>query len=254
YRPAAFACQISIIASGTGNPSPSMTRPSIVMRSPAGPALVRSPQSGRARPRWKNGPTVCDGVGISFSAIADSGSGRIDWRRCAAAQNQIETIAQRPLRLAQVRVVSGDQPLTRRGIGSALKDRVERQERIAGKIHLGDNARHKAGAENAEVKMCRTPCVRRVPPGIGAGFDGQEAIISVFVSHRLTNAGKVGIERRIMLVDRVVIPAGSVALPQFDQGTRDRVRVLVKDAAGDNDPLSDGFTLMLPGKIRHCRP
>src|SRR5215472_4563153 len=112
------------MASGMGTPSPSRTCPSISMRSPlAAPPWVRSAVSARSSPTAKNGPTVCDGVGMSFTS-------RLHGRRGAAAQHEVEAIAQSELCFAQVGIVGRDHPLARILIGDAVEDGIERQQRI----------------------------------------------------------------------------------------------------------------------------
>ena len=61
----------------------------------------------------------------------------------------------------------------------------------------------------------------------------------MLVGHDLAGAGEIGVERRVVLVDRVVIAAGGVALPQLDQRPRHRPPVLVEHAARDDDPLAE---------------
>src|SRR5581483_4727531 len=136
----------SIIASGTGAPSPSSTRPSITMRWPCGLPRVRSAQSGRTRPRAKNGPTVCPGVAIALVAIGLPVVGLVvmvsvpafQGSRVTAAQHHVEGVAQGPFGLAQLGVVVGDETPPRRLVGGALVDRVVLQQRVAREIHLGD--------------------------------------------------------------------------------------------------------------------
>ena len=60
------------------------------------------------RPNEKNGPTVCDGVATSgtshswASAVLRRRSrARLEWRRVSAAQDDVEAVAERPLRLGQ---------------------------------------------------------------------------------------------------------------------------------------------------------
>ena len=57
-----------------------------------------------------------------------------------------------------------------------------------------------------------------------------------------------------MLVDRVVITPGGVALPQFDQRPRHRPSVLVEHMPGHDDALAERLALVLPGQIGHVRP
>src|SRR5689334_22890803 len=107
----------------------------MTMPSPSGLLADRSFHSGRSSPSEKNGPTVCDGVGISLPAMATA-SRRVERRRMPAAQHHVPAIAERPFRLTELGVVLRDEPLARLRIGGALEDRVIRQERIARKIHL----------------------------------------------------------------------------------------------------------------------
>src|ERR1700692_1592682 len=207
-------------ASGTGAPSPSMTRPSIAIFSPAGLSDARSLHSGRAIPRWKKGPTVCEGVGISLSAIFVSD--RIGRGPGAAAQHQVEAVAERPFGFAQHGVVLRDQPLARTLIRGALEDRVVAEQRVAREVHLGHQPRHKAGSEDAEMDMRRAPRIGAVAPGIGAGLDRQKAIAAIRPADHLAGAGEIGVERCVVLVDRVVIAPGRVALPELDEGARYR--------------------------------
>src|SRR5260221_11460662 len=167
--------------------------PSTRIFSPLAPAVVRSAQLGRSRPSWKNGPTVCDGV------VTDVTS-RLHGRRRAAAQNDVEAVAERILGLAEVRIVARDQTRARFSIGRALKDWIEVEERIAREIHLGDETRGEGRPEDGEMDMSRPPGVMGVAPRIGARLDGQEAICALRVGQHLSRAGEVGIERRVMLI------------------------------------------------------
>src|SRR5208282_3934000 len=59
------ACHNSIIASGTGTPSPSSTRKVSSTLSPFAPSLaIREILPASVRPRCRYGPTVCEGVGV----------------------------------------------------------------------------------------------------------------------------------------------------------------------------------------------
>src|SRR5258707_5525437 len=98
-------------------------------------------------------------------------------------------VAERPLRLAEPRVVLADQPLARTAVGGALEDRVVGEERVAGEIHLRDEPGRKAGAEHAEMDVRRPPGVRRVAPRVGAGLDGQKAVLAARARDYLAGAG-----------------------------------------------------------------
>src|ERR1700751_4753476 len=99
YRPSASACQISITASSTGIPSPSSTRQVSDTRSPfaAGPAICLTERSSVVRQKLKNGPTVCDGVGISSISCLEGG-------RLRSPEHDVEPVSRRPLRLGRLQI------------------------------------------------------------------------------------------------------------------------------------------------------
>src|SRR5690348_867248 len=194
YRPAALACQISTSASGSGALSPSRTRPSMRILSPkALPPPVRSPHSGWSRPKRKKGPAVCDAVGMS--RMSDAG-------RCrgATAQHDVEAITQRPFGDAEARLVAGDQPLARLGIGDAVEDGVVFQERVAGEEHLRDEPGGEGRAEHREMQVLGAPGVVGIAPRIGARDHRDEAELALVVADELAGAGEIGIERRVVLI------------------------------------------------------
>jgi hypothetical protein len=88
-----------------------------------------------------------------------------------------------------------------------------------------------------------------VLPRIGAGLDGDELIGSLVVGTATATAEEIGIERRVMLVARVVIAAGGVALPDLDQRLRHRLAALVEHAAMHHDALAERLARALPGEI-----
>ena len=61
-----------------------------------------------------------------------------------------------------------------------------------------------------------------------ARLDGQESIIAVGIGQRPAAAGEIGIERRIVVVDRMGIPPGRVGLPHLDQRMRYRPGVFIE--------------------------
>src|SRR5229473_794052 len=242
YRPAAFACQISRKASKTGAPSPSRMLPSMRIFSPVAPEAARSAQSGRSRAKWKKGPTVCDAVVTGFTSD-------LHRRRRTAAQDDVEAVAERILGLAEVWVVARDQALAGSFVRRALKDRIECEQRVAGKVHLRHQTGGEGGAENREMNMGGAPGVVGVAPRIGAGLDRQEAIGALLVGGHLSGAGKIRIERRVMLIALVDIAAGGVALPELDQGPCHRLAVLIAHAAGHDDPLAQRLAFVLAREI-----
>jgi hypothetical protein len=150
--------------------------------------------------------------------------------------------------------VAADQTLARRLVGRALKDRVVFQQRVSRKIHLRDQPRREAGSEHAEMDMRRAPRIRRVAPGIGAGLDRHEAIGAVRAGHDLPGPGEIRVERRVVLIDRMVIAPGRVALPQFKQRPRHRPAVLVEHAPGHDDALAERLALVLCRQVGRVRP
>src|SRR5580692_3114831 len=131
------------MASGTGASSPSSTRKASTTRSPSacGPAMQRTEQFSVVRPKEKKGPTVCEGVGPKLILSLERSS-------LGAPQNNVELIAQRPLRLCGFQIELADHTLPRLFIRNGLIDRIKREQRIAGKIHLRDQARNKCPPKN----------------------------------------------------------------------------------------------------------
>src|SRR5262245_2702720 len=99
------------------------------------------------------------------------------------------------------------------------------------------------------MQMRRAPRIRAVAQGISARLDRDKAIASIAVGDCLSGTGEIGIERRVVLVDRMVITTSGVALPELDERTRNWFAVLVEDAAGDDDPFAEWFALMLFGQV-----
>src|SRR5215471_14060737 len=84
----------------------------------------------------------------------------------------------------------------------------------------------------------RPPRIRMVAPGIGSRLDGREAIAPLRVGQHAPRTLEIGIERRVMDVDRVVIASCGVALPQLHQGPGEWLAVLVEYSARHDDPLT----------------
>ena len=124
-----------------------------------------------------------------------------------------------------------------------------RHQRIAGEIHLRDQARGERGTKYRKVNVRGAPRVVVVLPGICAGLDGDEAIAAFGVGDGVAAAGEVWIERRVVLIDRVGVAACGVGLPDFDERVRQRLSVFIDDAAGDDDALAERLGGMLLGEI-----
>src|SRR4029077_15734419 len=82
-----------------------------------------------------------------------------------------------------------------------------------------------------------------------AGLDRQEAVAALGVGNDLAGAGEIGVERRVVLVDWMVISPGRVALPQLDQRARPRAAVLVEHAPRQDHPLAQWRALVLRRQI-----
>ena len=146
-------------------------------------------------------------------------------------------------------VVAGDQPLTRNGIHDRLGDRVQVEQRVARKVHLGNQTLSERGSENREVDVGRTPSIVVITPRVGAGLDGQEAIRAVRLGQATAHPDEVRVDRRRVLVDLVAVATGSISLPDLDQLARHRRAGLVEQPSGDDDALPDRLAGMAGGQI-----
>ena len=171
-------------------------------------------------------------------------------RSCvAAAHHDVELIAERVERHRRLHIEERDEAIAGAFVGGAVEDRIVGHQRIAGEIHLRDQARGESGAEDGKVNVRGAPGVVVILPGVRAGFDGDEAIAAFGVGDGVAAAGEVGIERRVVLIDGVRVAAGGVGLPDFDERVRKRAAVFVDDATRDDDAFADGFGVMLLGEV-----
>ena len=120
---------------------------------------------------------------------------------------------------------------------------------IAGEIHLRDETRDEGVTEHREVDMGRPPGVVVIAPGIGAGLDGDEAVIALRVRLGAAGAGKIRIERRGMLIDDMHVTAAGIGLPQFDQRVRHAAAVFIEHMAVHDDAFADRLALALNGEV-----
>src|SRR6266550_7498107 len=88
------------------------------------------------------------------------------------------------------------------------------------------------------MNMGRPPCVGMVEPRISSRLDRQVAIFAVLIRHAPSRTGEIGIERRVVLIDRMMIAAGGVGLPDFDDGVRHRPFVLIEHPTDDDNALA----------------
>src|SRR5215470_11520498 len=88
------------------------------------------------------------------------------------------------------------------------------------------------------MNMGGTPSVGMIEPWISAGLDCEEAIVAFFIGYTPPRTDKVGIQRRIVLVHRMVITSRRVRLPDLDEGIRNRPLIFVHHLANDDDALA----------------
>jgi len=156
-----------------------------------------------------------------------------------AGQYQVESIAQRPIRLGEAEVETGDQPVARGRLRHRVEHRVEGEQRIAREIHLRHQACREIRAADGKMDVRRPPGVAMVLPSVCAGADGDEPVAALGIGEDAAGAVKLGVERRVVPILRVVVAAGGVGLPDLDHGTRHRLAVLVRHGARHDDPLAN---------------
>src|SRR5438445_12815918 len=88
------------------------------------------------------------------------------------------------------------------------------------------------------MNVSRPPCIGMILPGIGARANRDEAVCAVLGREAAAVAEEVGIQRRVVLIHAVPVPAGGVGLPDLNERVGQRRPALVEYAAGDDDPLS----------------
>ena len=160
-----------------------------------------------------------------------------------APQNDVESVAKAVLRDSRVPVEGSDEPIARGLMPDAVKDGVERQQLIARKIHLGDQSGGKRRSEYREVNVGGAPRIVVVAPRVGAGPDRFESKPASWVGDKGSAAGKVGVQRGVMLITRVKIAACCVRLPDLHQGSRNGPAIFVQNSSINQDPLADGFSM-----------
>src|SRR3989441_7415289 len=201
---------------------------------PDAPRAARSFQPSRINALEKNGPTVCDGVCLSLMSP-------LHRRGVAAAQHEVEAVAQRILRHRHVDVEGRDEPLARVHVGNAVEDWVQCEQRITGEIHLRDEACSETRTKETEMDMLWPPRVVVIAPRIRAWLHRHETIHAALVGHDAPDAAEMRINRRIMLIDVMRVAAGGIRLPDLNERPTDRSGVFVKHPSGDDDPLAQRF-------------
>jgi hypothetical protein len=89
------------------------------------------------------------------------------------------------------------------------------------------------------VNVRRPPPERVVLPRIGAGLDRHDAVAALVVREHLALAEKIGIERRVVVVNRVGVFPGRVGLPYLDERLPHRPSVLVEEPADEHHLLAE---------------
>src|SRR5262245_24591051 len=102
------------------------------------------------------------------------------------------------------------------------------------------------------MKVRRTPGVVMIAPGIRAGPDCGEDIVTVIVGEATAGSDEVGIERRRVIVARVQITAGCVGLPELYESPPYRTPIFIEHAASDDDSLPLRFSLALAREVVVC--
>ncbi len=95
--------------------------------------------------------------------------------------------------------------------------------------------------------MRRPPRVRMIEPRIGAGLDREITIFTLLIGHAASRADEIRIQRRIMLVDGMMITAGGVRLPNLDERIWHWPSPFLQHASDDNDPLAHRFFVRTGG-------
>ncbi|KAG0922281.1 hypothetical protein G6F31_019980 [Rhizopus arrhizus] len=67
------------------------------------------------------------------------------------------------------------------------------------------------------MNVIRTPRIAMVAPRVCARLDRDEAIAPLIIRNTAPRPKKIGVERRVMLITLVNIPARRIGLPDFHQ-------------------------------------
>src|SRR2546427_10044945 len=97
-------------------------------------------------------------------------------RGLAAAENDVEAIAERMARDGGFPIEKRDQAVSRVLVRDAVENGVEWQQRISRKIHLRDQARQQPRAEERKGNGCGAPGILMILPRGRAGVYGDKTI------------------------------------------------------------------------------
>ena len=192
---------------------------------------------------WKNGPTVCDGVGGARHLSPPSAWPRARARRCRSCRPSAHsgTVSSRSNRR--------DHQLAVLGVAHRVEDRVLEEQRVAREVHLRDEPRGEGRPEQREVDVGGAPGVRVVAPRVRARLDRDEAVAALVVGEAAPGAGEVRVERRRVAVDRVQVAPRRVGLPDLHERVAHRPPVAVEHAAVHDDPLAERLAVVLAGEV-----
>src|ERR1700674_576391 len=87
--------------------------------------------------------------------------------------------------------------------------------------------------------MRRAPVIDTIAPRVGPRLDRAEEVGATVVGNAAPATAEVRIQRRDVMVIDMAIPAPGIRLPDFDQRTANRPRIVVENATMDDDPLTD---------------
>ena len=86
--------------------------------------------------------------------------------------------------------------------------------------------------------MRRAPVIRPVTPRVRPWLDSAKAVITFTVGQGAAYAAEVWVQRRQVAVVLVTISTACVGLPDFHQGMRNRLAILIAHATCQDDPLA----------------
>src|SRR5262249_61006376 len=110
-----------------------------------------------SKPMAKQGPTVCDVVVCKLTLI-------LHGRGFAPIENDVKTVAQRLQLNRGFLIEYGNQPVTSLLVRRAIKNRIKRNQRVAGEKHLRDEARRESRPKHRKVNVRCALCIVVIAP------------------------------------------------------------------------------------------
>src|SRR5688572_16136812 len=125
------------------------------------------------------------------------------------------------------------------------------EQGVSGKIHLRDESGCDIIAKQGKVNVIRSPCIRMVPPWIGAWFNGVKFIVALFIRQASSTAEKIWVQWRHVLIDVMDITDSGICLPYFDEGVFNRMPAFVGNLTGHNNALTNRVSVddPVPGQV-----